>query len=167
MALISKPITWNPNDQLTAADLNNDFDTIYGDYNGNITDANIASGAAIGWSKVSKSGSKTSDIANYNTLTTDVDGATVTFDLSASNKHQVTIAGNRTFALSNPSVGQAFMIKVIQDGTGSRTVTWFSGISWAGGTAPTLTTTASKGDSFGFLCTGSGTYDGFIIGQNI
>lgn len=74
-------------------------------------------------------------------VTVDTDGATVTFDMSASNQHQVTLGGNRTFAVSNVSVGQYFAIDVIQDATGSRVPTWFSTIKWAGGTAPTLTTT--------------------------
>jgi hypothetical protein len=46
-------------------------------------------------------------------------------------------------------------------------VTWFATIRWAAGTVPTLTTTASKADTFTFITTGSGTYDGFISGQNI
>ena len=79
----------------------------------------------------------------------------------------MTLGGNRTLAISNETAGQCFIIKLIQDGTGSRTVTWFSTIKWAGGTAPTLTTTADKADTFGFLCTGTDTYDGFVIGQNI
>jgi len=35
------------------------------------------------------------------------------------------LAGNRTFAISNSSEGKTFMIRIPQDGTGSRTVTWF------------------------------------------
>jgi hypothetical protein len=95
------------------------------------------------------------------------DAATVTFDMSTSNLNSVTLGGNRTLALSNVSVGQCFMLRLTQDGTGSRTVTWFTTIKWAGGAAPTLTTTAAKADLFGFLCTSSGNYDGFVIGQNI
>ncbi len=95
-------------------------------------------------------------------------GGTTTCDLSAANiQHIVMGAGNTTIALSNVAVGQLFMIDITQDATGSRTVTWFSTIRWAGSSTPTLTTTASKRDAFGFLCTGSGTYDGYIIGQNI
>ncbi len=100
-------------------------------------------------------------------FTTDTYASTITFDMSASNNHNVTLTGNATLALSNVSTGQIFTIKLIQDSTGSRTVTWFSTISWAGGTAPTLTTTANKADRFIFVCTGSGTYEGFIVGQNI
>ena len=101
------------------------------------------------------------------TWVTATDGATVTFDLSQGNLHQVTLGGNRTLAVSNVSVGQCFIVRLKQDGTGSRTVTWWSGISWAGGSAPTLTTTANKADVFGFVCTGTNTYDGFIVGQNV
>jgi len=79
----------------------------------------------------------------------------------------VTLTGNATLAVSNVSVGQIFIIELAQDSTGSRTVTWWSTIKWAGGTAPTLTTTANKKDVFGFRCTSSGNYDGYIIGQNI
>lgn len=100
-------------------------------------------------------------------VTADSDGATITFDLASSNVHTVTLGGNRTLAISNETSGQFFVIKLTQDGTGSRTVTWFSTIKWAGGSAPTLTTTAAKADTFGFMCTGTDTYDGFIIGQNI
>lgn len=95
-------------------------------------------------------------------------GATQTLDLSLGNIFHITMpAGNITIALSNATTGQNWMVRILQDAVGSRTVTWFSTIRWAGGAAPTLTTTASKADTFGFETTGSGTYDGFIIGQGM
>lgn len=95
-------------------------------------------------------------------------GATDTLDLSTGNEFRITMpAGNITIAISNETSGQKFIISILQDGTGSRTVTWFSTIRWAGGSAPTLTTTASKRDVFGFIVTGTDTYDGFVVGQNI
>ncbi len=95
-------------------------------------------------------------------------GGTSTLDLSLSNQHYVTFpAGNITIALSNDTNNQIFLVSLTQDSGGSRTVTWFTTIKWTGGTTPTLTTTANKRDTFGFIRTGSGTYDGFIIGQNI
>ena len=94
--------------------------------------------------------------------------ATATLDVSQAAIHHITMpAGNITIAISNETVGQCFLIEITQDGTGSRTVTWFSTIKWAGGSAPTLTTTASKRDTFGFRVTGADTYDGFIVGQNV
>ena len=100
-------------------------------------------------------------------LEDNTDGATVTFDLDSANTHTVTLAGNRTLALSNADAGQKFIIRLVQDGTGSRTVTWFSTIKWAGGVTPTLTTTANKTDVFGFICTSAGNYDGFVVGYNL
>ncbi len=94
--------------------------------------------------------------------------ATATLDLSLGNDHVITMpAGNITIALSNEQVRQKFIVSITQDGTGSRTVTWFSTIKWAGGAAPTLTTTLNKRDIFGFIVTGSGTYDGVVVAQNV
>ncbi len=95
-------------------------------------------------------------------------GGTATLDLSLSNQHFITMpAGNATIALSNETNNQTFIVTITQDSVGSRTVTWFTTIKWAGGSAPTLTTTANKRDVFGFVRTGSGTYDGFVVGQNV
>lgn len=102
-----------------------------------------------------------------NTLYDESDGATVTFNIDTNGGIQRVVLGdNRTLALTI-SNNRAFVLTLKQDGTGSRTVTWFSGISWAGGSAPVLTTTLNKSDTFGFIRTGSGAYLGFVIGQNI
>lgn len=175
MALITKGKTWADAENVNYTDLNGDFDTIYNEFNGNITDDNVdtLSAAKITGTSVTLSGDqtitgvKTFNAATKTKLTTDTDGATITFNLDASNLHTVTLGGNRTLALSNADTGQVFVIRLVQDGTGSRTVTWFSTIKWPAGTAPTLSTAINKVDVFGFICTGSGTYDGFIVGQGL
>ena len=69
---------------------------------------------------------------------------------------KVTLGANRTVAApTNGSTGQFCSILVIQDGTGSRTLTWNAVFEFASDTAPTLTTTASKGDLFTFRYNGS------------
>lgn len=94
--------------------------------------------------------------------------ATATLNLTAGKIHDITMpAGNITIAVSNEVNGQIFSTRVLQDGTGSRTVTWFSTIKWADGAAPTLTTDANKADTFIFRVTGTDTYDGFVVGQGI
>ena len=124
--------------------------------------------SAIGAVGASKSLSVLTGTYQTSQAYTPAGAATATLDLSKGNHHSITMpAGNITIALSNGTVGQKFIIEITQDGGGSRTVTWFSTIKWAGGSAPTLTTTGSKRDTFGFIVTGSATYDGFIIGQNI
>jgi plastocyanin len=95
------------------------------------------------------------------------DGATVTIDLTKRGIHTITLGGNRILAVSGETAGQVFVLRIIQDGSGTRTVTWFSTIKWAGGVAPTLTTTLNKIDVFGFICTGTDEYDGFVIGTNL
>jgi hypothetical protein len=101
------------------------------------------------------------------TLTVTTFNATQPVDLSTS-LHQITLTANITsMTLSNATTGQTFVLRLVQGGTGSYTVAWFTTIKWAGGSAPTLTTTAGKADVVGFICTGSGTYDGFVIGQNL
>lgn len=177
MGVISKPYTFTSGTTIASAQSNSNFDTIYNEFNGNIENANIKSGAAIDTSKISGTAvnlssdqtltGKKTFAGTVQTITSASDGATVTFNLSLGNLHQVTLGGNRTLALSNASTGQCFIIRLIQDGGGSRTVTWFSTIKWPRGVTPTLTTTGGKTDVFGFICTGSGTYDGFIVGQDL
>ena len=75
------------------------------------------------------------------------DAATIAVDLSLGNNFTVTLAGNRTLgAPTNVTAGQSGVIVVTQDGTGSRTLAYNSVYKFAGGTAPTLTTTASAVD---------------------
>ncbi len=93
---------------------------------------------------------------------------TATLDLSLGSVHEITMpAGNITIAVSNvPSQRMFFQVDITQDNVGSRTVTWFTTIRWAGG-APTLTTTANKRDSFVLKVTSTNTFDGYAVGQVI
>ena len=80
------------------------------------------------------------------------DGATITPDFGANQNFTVTLGGNRT--LANPTnivVGQTGSIFVVQDGTGSRTLSFGTYYDFAGGTAPTLTTTASAVDRIDYI----------------
>ena len=80
------------------------------------------------------------------------DGATITIDMATACHHSVTLGGNRTFAApSNQVVGQAGSIFITQDGTGSRTASFNSAFKFVGGTAPTLTTTASATDRIDYI----------------
>ena len=92
----------------------------------------------------------------YNPEATLTDGATINWNASTEPVAKVTLAGNRTMAApSNSVTGQFIALLVIQDGTGSRTLTWNAVYEFKDDTAPTLTTTASKGDNFTFRYNGS------------
>jgi hypothetical protein len=97
----------------------------------------------------------TSAKLNYSESTL-TDQATVTWDASTQDVCKLTLGGNRTMAApTNNTTGQFISILVIQDGTGSRTLTWNAVFEFASDTAPTLTTTASLGDVFVFRYNGS------------
>jgi len=75
------------------------------------------------------------------------DAATVAMDASLSNFYTLTLAGNRTLgAPTNMVAGQAGSIRIAQDATGSRTLSFNAVWKFPSGTAPTLTTTASAID---------------------
>jgi hypothetical protein len=85
----------------------------------------------------------------------------VTLSLSSGTVLSYTLTGNCTFTMPTATSGTSFIVKLIQDGTGSRTAT-FTGVKWPGGTAPTITTTATTGlDILSFVCINSVWYGTF------
>ena len=97
----------------------------------------------------------TSAKLNY-TETALTDGSSITWNAETQDVAKVTLGGNRTLgAASSATTGQFISLLVIQDGTGSRTLTWNAAYEFAADTAPTLTTTAAKGDLFVFRYNGS------------
>jgi hypothetical protein len=84
------------------------------------------------------------------------DASTIAWDVSTSSVAKVTLGANRTLgAATNAQTGQFVSLLIIQDGTGSRTVTFNAAYEFKDDTAPTLTTTAAKGDLFVFRYNGS------------
>lgn len=101
---------------------------------------------------------------------TETDSATVTVDWSDTTKgniRSVTLGGNRTLAFSNVTVGQSILIRVIQDGTGNRTLSWPAGSKFPSGSAPTLSTAGGAIDAFYVYCSGSGVYEVMYAGFNL
>ena len=188
MAVVSKTRTYSSGDILTAQFYNEDRDEIIAGVN-DITDAQISGTAGIQLTKlgdgtlpvgiqvtsdnfpdaVTLTGAQTvSDKtfvkpvmnASVQNLNTAADAAVVDLDLSASNVQSVTLEGNRTLNPVNIAVGQPFMVRLIQDAFGSRSVNWWDEIIWTGANIPSLTTTPGAVDVFGFICTA---YDGLSI----
>ena len=97
----------------------------------------------------------TSAKLNYSE-TTLTDGSSITWNAETQDVAKVTLGGNRTIgAASSATTGQFISLLVIQDGTGSRTLTWNAAYEFASDTAPSLTTTANLGDLFVFRYNGS------------
>jgi hypothetical protein len=85
-------------------------------------------------------------------ITTLTSATTITPNFADSNNFTVTLGHNATIANpTNLTAGQSGSIFLVQDGTGSRTAAWGSYWDFAGGTAPTLTTTASAVDRIDYI----------------
>ncbi len=99
-----------------------------------------------------------------------ISSGTLTLNLETSNIFTVALnAAITTLTISNPPAsgsGGSFTLIFTADGT-ARAVTWPSSIKWAGGTAPTLTSTSGKIDTFAFFSSDAGTnWQGYVGGQN-
>lgn len=169
MGVVTLPYSFTNGTTADAAQVMASLNAIVNEFNGNISSANVASDI------VTTSGTQTlsnktlnvnRSIGQYDNWVDATDGATVTFNLASGNKQRVTMTGNRTLALSNVQNGHVFLLDLIQDSNGGRTVTWFSGISWftTAGAVPTLSSGASKHNTFMFIQTATNTYLGFVLG---
>ena len=137
------------------------------------TEINYSDLATLGTSAASKVLSANSNNlttisgAVLNTEDTLTDGSTIAWNVINSPVAKVTLAGNRTMAApsgTSPAAGQFISLLAIQDGTGSRTITWNAVYEFPSDTAPTLTTTANLGDIFSFRYNGS---KWLLIGQTL
>ena len=88
-----------------------------------------------------------------------------TVDLANGSVQILTLTGNCTFTFPTATAGKSFIMLLKQDGTGSRTVTWPAAVKWPSGTAPTITSTASKLDKYIFTADGTNWY-GSDAGKN-
>jgi len=102
-------------------------------------------------------------------VTNGTSGSAATIDLENGNFYKITLTANCTLTFSNPpasGTAGSFTLFLVQDGTGSRTVTWPGTVDWSAATAPTLTTTAAAVDVLTFITLDGGTiWNGFVAGQ--
>jgi hypothetical protein len=104
-------------------------------------------------------------VTNYvETAFTANSSTAITLALTNGTVQIITLTGNATITMPTATAGKSFIIMLKQDATGSRSVTW-STVKWAGGTAPTITATASRQDIFSFFADGTNWY-GTTIGLN-
>ena len=82
-------------------------------------------------------------------------GTADTIDWTTGNKQKSTLTDNCTFTFTAPTGPCNILLRLVQDATGSRTVTWPATVKWPGGTAPTLTTTANAIDIVTFYYDGT------------
>lgn len=112
------------------------------------------------------------ELKNYSeTVQTVVAASTTTIDYSAGGYVILTQDTNiTTFTITNPTANNKackIVIRRVKDNTGtSRTIVWPTTTKWAGGSAPTLSTTANAIDFYTLVSDNGGTtWYGFVGGQ--
>lgn len=108
-------------------------------------------------------------ISRIKVVTITLSGGAVTPNCGTTDLAVLSLTANAT--INNPSGtpvdGQQLMIRMKQDATGGRTVSWGTSYRFSAGTAPTITTTASKTDYVGFQYNGTDSvWDCVAVSQN-
>ena len=124
-----------------------------------IADANVTS-AKLAADLQFTSGNTQFIGTGYSPTITLTDGATISWNTAEGQVAGVTLEGNRTMAApTNVKDGAFYSLKVIQDGTGSRTISWNAVFKFTGATAPTLSTAANSVDFIVFSSDGTNLYE--------
>ena len=90
------------------------------------------------------------------------DGVTISWNTDLGRIATVTLGGNRTMAAPTNLKAGTYILYVIQDATGSRTLTWNSVFKWTAAVAPVLTTTAARRDIMTFVSDGTNLYGSYL-----
>lgn len=103
--------------------------------------------------------------AGFNkTVQTLTDAVSITWNVNSGGNAVVTLgAAGRTLAITNAVAGYTYTIRIVQDGTGNRTITtWPTNTKWPNnGTAPTLSTTPGRYDFVTFYYDGTNFYGNY------
>lgn len=97
-------------------------------------------------------------------ITAITDATSIVMNMATNNQFTITLGGNRTLAApTNLTAGQTGHIYFIQDGTGSRTLSYNSVFQFAGGSDPVLTTGANAVDLLVFSVRATDKVDAVIV----
>jgi hypothetical protein len=102
------------------------------------------------------------------TFTSELDsgnsGTAKTINWTSAQSQKSTLTGNCTFTFTSPVGPGTFYLRLIQDATGSRIVTWPATVKWVGAAAPTLSTAAAAVDVVTFYWNGTNYFGQFAKG---
>lgn len=89
---------------------------------------------------------------------------TKNIDWTTGNNHLLTLTGNPTLTFTTPpgTTGTTHLtLRLVQDATGGRTITWPATVKWIGSSAPTLSTAANAVDIVTFYFNGTNYYGSY------
>ena len=100
---------------------------------------------------------------NVNTVTL-TDAASITSSFDAGNTFVVTLGGNRTLAApTSANIGQSGSIRIIQDATGGRTLSYNTAWQFVSGSAPTMDTSAGAQSILVYSVRSAATIDAVML----
>lgn len=103
-------------------------------------------------------------VTNYTeTQNTANTGSAITLNLADGTVENLTLTAGATITMPSAGAGKSFIL-YLRTGAGGYAVTWTT-VKWPGGTAPTITSTASRMDIYSFFSDGTNWY-GVVVGQN-
>lgn len=111
----------------------------------------------------------TGTYTGLNETKTTIGTGAVTIDCASGNVFATTLSASITgITFSNvPAAGTSYSFTLSVTSGGAFSITWPGSVKWPGGTAPTLTSTAGKVDTFTFYTFDAGaTWYGFAAGLN-
>ena len=104
------------------------------------------------------------DIVNAKTITFQAEfdngasGAVPTIDWNVGQKQRITLTANATVSFTDPLGPANLLLKLIQDGSGNRDITWPGSVLWPGGNAPNLSNPGGSVDIVTFYFDGTNYY---------
>jgi len=105
-----------------------------------------------------------SNARTYSPIVTVTDAACISVNMALGNNFLVTLAGNRTLKKPvNCTVGQGGNIYLVQDGTGSRTLSYNTAWQFVSASVPSLSTGAADVDMLVYNARSSATIDAVLL----
>lgn len=93
--------------------------------------------------------------------------STGAIDCSSGSVFSKTISANTTFSVTNvPAAGNVCSFLLDLTNGGAYSITWWSGVKWAGGVAPSLTSSGRDVLAF-FTYDGGTTWTGLLLGRDV
>jgi hypothetical protein len=91
---------------------------------------------------------------------TTTSATTISWD--SGNVQEQVLGANTTFTFTNGKAGATYILVIKQSSGGGNTITWPGTVTWAGGTTPTMTTTANRFDVYTFIFDGNKYFGSYI-----